>query len=119
MLRSPFITPHRVKVIFTGLLVLVALGYFAYLLYPTLRAPRIELWEPPGNISTHDAELLLQGRVKMGARLTVNQEGVYVDRDGNFSQPMYLASGLNVLEFTAEGKFGKKSRLIRYVVFKP
>ena len=114
-----YITPRHVTMFFSAFCMLGACGYFAWILFPVFQAPRLAL-EEPKDITTlaTTPEEELRGSVGDGARLTVNREEVYLDADGNFAQPLFLASGLNVIEFMAKGRFGRETRLTRYIILK-
>lgn len=113
-----YITPRHITVVFVALCSAGIIGYFSWLLLPVFRSPRLLLLEPARDGIVSTPELTLKGTLQDGARLTVNHEEVYVDADGNFRQPMFLASGLNIIEFTAEGRFGRKAKLTRYIIVK-
>ena len=102
-----------------GIAVLGVLSYFAWQTYPVFRAPRLAVLEPGKDMSVTDPRIMLRGSTDPGARLTVNREEVYVDGDGNYAQPMVLMSGLNVIDIAAEGRFGRKTKLTRYIIYQP
>lgn len=91
-------------------------GYLFFRLLPVFRAPQIVLSSPVLDINVADPMFALKGRVLGAVRLTADGEEVYVDGDGNFEAPMYLASGVNIINVAAEGRFGRKATITRYVV---
>lgn len=115
--RRPLITPNITLNIFIGIVILGILSYFAWQVYPVFRAPELMVFEPATDLYTANSNLMLRGNAESGARLTVNREEVYVDESGNFSQPLVLTSGVNVIDSTAEGRFGRRTRVTRYIIY--
>ncbi|MDP3962973.1 MAG: hypothetical protein Q8Q39_00570 [bacterium] len=113
------ITPRHIVLVAAGFIVCGFVGYFAYQLLPAFRAPKIVLEMPASDMTAETPNLIFRGRLQDGTRLMVNHDDVYVDGEGNFSQRMWLASGLNTLEIIAANKFGRQSKLTRYIVYNP
>jgi len=111
------VTPKRTRMIAIAGGVLLIAGFFAYQLTPVFRAPRLTLVEPQRNIVVLHPRLTLRGAVDGEARLTVNHEEVYVGEDGIFTQRAYLALGTNTFTVIAQGKFGRRAELTRYVTY--
>ena len=111
------ITPKHIVLASSLLVVAAFAGYFFYELLPVFRAPKIVLDAPSGDLIVEEPELTLRGHLEGGTRLQVNHEDVYVDEEGEFLQAVWLALGVNVIEMTAENKFGRQSKLVRYIIF--
>ncbi|MDO8557877.1 MAG: hypothetical protein Q7S09_01640 [bacterium] len=111
------ITPNRTVKVFFSAAIFLVLAYFAWQLYPIFRAPLLVIFEPDSFSTVSNAHIVLRGSTEQGARLTVNRQQVYVEESGNFSQPMLLASGVNVIDITAEGRFGRRTKVTRYVMY--
>src|SRR3989344_969674 len=113
-----FITPHRARIIGIAGVACLLVGYFFYQLLPVFRAPHITLLEPQRDSVVLNPRLTIRGAVSKEARLTINRQLLYVDGDGNFTQQVYLVSGINAFEVIAEGKFGRKTKLMKYVEYR-
>lgn len=112
------ITPNIAFKTISGIVVLGVVSYFVWLVLPIFRSPALMVFEPEGNNIVSGPDIMLRGATDAGTRLTVNREEVYVDENGNFSQPLALVSGVNIIEFTVEGRFGRKTKLTRYIILK-
>lgn len=112
------ITPRLATNTGIGLVVCLMLGYFTWQLSPVFRAPRLLLLVPKRDLIVADPEFFLAGGMDKNSTLTINHEDVYVDGDGNFSQQIYLTSGLNTMDITAESVFGRKTNITRYIILK-
>lgn len=78
-------------------------------------APTLELDAPKDKTVVGEPSLQIIGRTDRENRLTVNGRELTIDESGAVYEAIELQPGLNVLEFIAENKFGKKSTLIRYI----
>lgn len=124
--RRITITPRLTAAVASSLIVLAILGYFAYRLLPAFRKPQLIIEQPATNVVVTTPEFMVFGKVELGMRLassyverlTINRDEVYLDETGHFSQPVYLASGVNALEFIVESRFGRKTKVTRYIIYK-
>lgn len=62
--------------------------------------------------------MVVAGEVEPTAKLTINGQIVYVEKDGKFQQEINLSQGLNVIKIEAANRLGKKNSVIRQVVLK-
>jgi cytoskeleton protein RodZ len=108
-------TPKTIIVLVSLFLGVVAVGYVASQINSVLAPPLLELNEPGGDVTIQGNSFVLAGRAEVGADVTINEQIVLTDRNGQFSESLILSPGVNVIEVVAKNKFNKESRITRRV----
>ena len=115
--RSQFnITSQTVGKIFIIFICLLVGGYFFYQLSFLFEPPKIILLSPKNDLIIRDDKLEFIGKIKPYAYLTINNQEVYIDKEGNFKVELLLNQGLNTIELIAKNRLNKSVSLIRKVV---
>jgi len=112
------ITPKTFGIGMGILLFLLVAGYLAYQLHFLISPPSLSVFDPVQDSIAENSVLVVRGEVEMAARLTINDQMVYVDKDGSFKQEIILSQGLNIIRIEAANRFGKKNLVVRQVMFK-
>ncbi len=115
--RHAPINQRNFVLLIAAMVVAAIVGFFAYE-FKFLRAPGLEILEPPGDIATEATRYDLRGRTDPDADLTLNGRPLYSGGSGEFSERIYLFKGVNRLEFEAKNRYGKTTRVVRYIVVK-
>ncbi|PIQ69486.1 MAG: hypothetical protein COY22_02785 [Candidatus Tagabacteria bacterium CG_4_10_14_0_2_um_filter_40_13] len=90
--------------------------YFLYQVRWYLLGPEIVIDSPrPGEI-TNDSYLSVKGRAFNISSLSMNGRQIFTDERGVFSEGLLLARGYNIIEITANDKFGRISKEKREVI---
>ena len=116
--HGPLITP---KIFFLCLFGIFLFGFFIFLGFRLIHftgAPRVVLDAPMEEAVITEPVVSVKGVIEKESRLTVNGREIKIDENGNFDDEIQLASGLNTLEFQAENRFGKLTKITRHVVVK-
>ncbi|MBI3630745.1 MAG: helix-turn-helix domain-containing protein [Candidatus Sungbacteria bacterium] len=110
-----YVTPARTALGIGG----VALAGFLFLVGARLvdftSSPPLLLEEPSDGAVVRQPGIVVRGRTEKESKLTINGRELTIDASGGFGERLELQPGLNRLEFLAENRFGKTSRIIRYV----
>lgn len=61
--------------------------------------------------STGDEKLEIKGLIQPESKIWINDEEAIVDKDGNFSCPLFLKAGENPVKFRILNKFGREKRV--------
>ena len=105
---SLVITP-RTLVMF--LIVLSVGGAFFYL-YREFRSfaaePRLMILEPRDKSVFEASEVVIRGKTDKGARVSINNQPVFVAGEGEFSDKLILQPGLNTVTVVAVNRFDKE-----------
>jgi hypothetical protein len=84
-----------------------------------LSPPSLVLREPAQNdFVTEESLMIFKGQTEPGAKLTINGQQGYIDKDGNFEQTIGLVQGLNTISIEATNRFGKSSVEVRRIMLK-
>lgn len=105
-----------------GGLVIVIIGIFAvYGLYISrnfLKGPQILIETPRKGEIIHNAYIEIKGKAKNISHLSLNGKQIFTDTEGNFKQNLLLANGYNIIEISAQDKFGRGIKERREIVLK-
>ncbi len=100
--------------------VALAAGLFLAMLFVRLETfvgtPRLIIETPVDGMSIGEPRIALKGTTDREVYLTVNGFELTLDESGSFEGLLELLPGLNELEFIAKNRFGKTTKLTRYVV---
>jgi cytoskeletal protein RodZ len=108
-------TPKTIIVLVSLFLGLLAAGYVANQINSVLAPPYLELNEPEDGAAIQGNSLVVAGQVEVGADVTINQQIVLTDRNGQFTESLVLSPGVNTIEVIARNKFDRESRVVRRV----
>lgn len=108
-------TPKTIIVLVSLFLGVLAVGYVANQINSVLAPPYLELTEPEDGSTVEGSTLVVAGQVELGADVTINQQIVLTDRNGQFTESLVLSPGVNTIEVVARNKFDRESRVVRRV----
>lgn len=112
-----YFTPGRIRLLCSGIILLVFLLFFGSRLDTFLSFPEIIFDEPQENTTFIQEPIFrIKGKTERESRLTVNGREITIDERGNFNEEIELVAGLNILQFLVENRFGKKSEITRYAI---
>ena len=103
------VTPKIISLGLLGLFVLFVLGYLGYQVHAINQPPFIRIDEPQNGARITTSSLVVQGQTAPGTALSINEQQVFVDSEGNFKQPVSISPGEKVLRFIGKNTFGKES----------
>lgn len=119
-LKTPkfILTPKTISqsLIFSAILVIS--GYFFYQINFLLKPPKLILLSPKTDMIIKDDKIQFIGQVGPDVYLTINNQEVYIDKEGNFKEELILKNGLNFIELIAKNRFDKSASIIRKIIKK-
>ncbi len=98
------------KMITATIVILVALGGFYYLYREIGRfaaVPRLVVTNPIGDTAVESDTLTISGYTEQDAKLTINDQPVAVNDNGEFREDLILQGGLNTVTVASVNRFGK------------
>ncbi len=110
-----YITQRNFILALAGLILAAIAGFFAYE-FKFLRSPALMITDPGGDRIAGSRTVDVRGRTDPDADLTLNGRPLYSGETGEFSERLYLFNGVNRLEFESKNRYGKTTRITRYVV---
>lgn len=110
------LTPKMFRV---GFLVIFVLSFVAYLgveIFAFARPPKLLLFYPKTEFSLNEDSLLtIKGETSRDARVSLNGQELMVSPDGFFEASVYLPQGDHDLNFRVLSRYGRETKLTRYV----
>lgn len=117
-LRFSFLRFRSLTFIIAGCAFLLLVGYFGINLVRSYAPPGISFIDGGGDKEMSERVFMVLGKTHPEADLTMNGRIVYLNESGEFEERVLLAQGLNAFEFAAKNKFGKITKVIRYIIRK-
>lgn len=117
-MTSVFNSPLRI-IKFLGAVLLIAAmgGYVLYQANDLLNGPSVTLSVPENGASVKHALVTVSGNAANVSFLHLNGRQIYVDSSGKFTEQLLLSEGYNIIEVSAEGRFGKTVSERHEIVF--
>lgn len=108
-ISSLVITPRLLVIVMIFLLVGGSFFYLFREFQAFAGAPRLIILSPAENATTIETdEIIVQGKTDKGARVSINNQSVFVGGDGEFSDKLILQAGLNTVTVVAINRFDKE-----------
>jgi len=115
--RQPFIFTTKTLIQITAVTVFLIIGIFAYLQINLFsQIPKLDISEPADFTQVAVNKIDIKGKTDPDNTIFVNNQPLTTDKNGNFSAPVQLQSGYNIVKITAENKIGKKITATKVVV---
>lgn len=102
-----FWTPRRTFLTSIGLVLLLVMSYLSFEYYKFVSPPALEIKKPENNQNIISSDIQIEGRTTTDAALTVNNQPVTVDQDGNFASVIKINSSTDRLIFRAVSRSGR------------
>lgn len=108
-----FVVTSRSLVV--GGIFLLVFGAFFYL-YQEFKSfaaePQLIVLEPQNGAVVEGQEITVRGKTDTGAEVTLNDQSVFVDREGVFSDTLVLRSGINTIVVRTLNRFEKEKSVV-------
>jgi transcriptional regulator with XRE-family HTH domain len=95
---------------------LVCITYLGYCLVEIISPPELLIISPKENFITNKKNVDIHGQTEAEAEVTINDEAVFIDANGNFEKKINLKDGLNTISIVAQKKYSRKNNIIRNIV---
>lgn len=116
-IKTLVISPKKiVLIIFIAFLILVGLYFYREIRF-LIKAPKLEVSQPPTDITVTEENFEIIGKTESTAYLTVNDQEVYIDKEGNFRSQINLSQGINTIKIEAKNRFNKANQIIRRIIY--
>lgn len=108
--------PRIIKNLIIFFAVLICLTYLGYYIKNIIEAPTLIISSPTDNIKLNANFVNIQGSTEPEANVTINNQEVLIDPQGNFVQKINLSNGLNTISIIAQKKYSKKNIVIKRIL---
>lgn len=103
---------HKLKIIGIVLLLLVIAGYSVYSARSLLQGPILVISEPLDGATISTSTVIIRGVAKNAKTLTLNDQPILIDEQGNFGEIRLLEKGINVYKVFIKDKFDREHQEI-------
>lgn len=110
------ITPRGFAWFFVIVILAAVSIYFWYELDLFKGPPQVDLENPHQDLKTEQDFILFSGKVSKQAELSINNQPIWTNENGEFSQEVPLQEGLNTIYLVATNKLGKERAIIRNII---
>jgi len=110
-----WLTPRLVIIVASVLVFLVAFGYVASQISSVLTPPKLAIAEPVNDQTVSGNSIVVAGDAEIGSDVFINDQAVFLDKNGQFNENVILSEGLNTIEIKAKNKFNKVSTVTRKI----
>lgn len=110
------VTPKMASFFLSALVVLIGFVYFYLEVDSFSKEPNLSIENSNFNSVIRDSSLEIKGKTDFENKITINNQPVYVDENGNFQERIGLQNGLNEIIIEAFNKFDNTSEKVINVV---
>jgi len=105
-----------IKIYLIGLVVLSIFLYIGFSIKRVLFTSDLEILNPPKDLLTTNSNLMIIGRVDLGADVFINDQHIEQVNEGNFEQEVKLSPGLNTIKISAKKKYSQEKIIFRQII---
>lgn len=109
------ITPRTGALIVMGVILLATFGYLFRELRSFVAEPHLVITSPASGLVTIESSLTIVGKTDRGAQVTLNNEPVFVNNEGDFQENLTLQPGPNTIRILATNRFDKIKEVTLFV----
>lgn len=80
-------------------------------------APSLQISSPESDIVWKEKDIEIAGISSGDSQISINGQTIYSDEEGKFEEKIILREGLNTIKITAENRLGKKTEVVRNVIY--
>jgi cytoskeletal protein RodZ len=116
--KKVILTPAR---LFGFCVTVIILCFFAYLWVEYrqfIGAPTLTLASPQDQQTIDIPAVVVEGETDPEARVTINNQEVFVDKSGHFKEEVKLSSSSNIVSIVSTSRFGQSTKVNRSVFVK-
>jgi|SRR3989338_5289336 len=113
-----FVTPSR---LIGAVIAVIVLGFFTYLWFEYRQfvgSPKLDVTSPVQGQTVEMTSISVEGSTDPEVHVTVNEQEVGTDNNGNFKEEIKLSSSVNTVTVVATSKFGQSTKVERTVYIK-
>lgn len=108
-----------IRVLFTSLFVFILLGYGGFQAHKIITGPTIKLEDSFHETVTGSNKINLRGIAANVAFISLNDNPIFIDEKGSFSENLLLYPGYNIIKLYGKDKFGKTLTKLVEITYKP
>ncbi len=110
--------PQLLRSLVLSAVTLLLIGYLGVQVKKSIEPPALSISSPPDGFVATNETLLVQGSTEHEAQVSINGQDIVTDGNGQFTEQLYLSSGVNTIVVTAKKKHGKATTETRHVILR-
>lgn len=110
------ITPRILRLAIIIIIILSLFGYLWYEFSGLSRPPKLVIFEPQSDRTIPGETIIIVGQTDSDATLSINDQFIYIDPQGRFSEKIGLQNGLNIIKIKARNRLGRENVIERKIV---
>jgi|GEM_PF-2923115 len=115
--KPKFVFTSKNLIQILALTIIIAIGTFTYLqINHFSQIPKLDVIEPADFTQVAVNKIEVKGKTDPENLIYINDQALTTDKNGNFSAPIQLQSGYNIIKITAENKIGKSITATKVIV---
>lgn len=112
----PIITPRTITITLVSLLLLFAGIFSYYQINHFIQTPKLTVNQPPDYTEVSVNKIDISGQTDPDNIIYINNQPLTTDKNGNFSAPIQLKEGYNIINVTAKNKIGKSITATKVII---
>lgn len=108
----------RIRNILIALILILFTTYFFYEVSGLIYGFSVQIFYPNDGDVLSTTHITVSGQVNNASFIFLNGRNIFTDEEGIFQEDLILAPGINIIELSAEDKFGRIVKEKRQVVVK-
>jgi len=100
-------TKLLLKIFVSVIVISGVIGYSYYQARDFLTGPSLTILSPQNGATVTDALVNIEGLAKNISAIALNDRPIFVDEEGVFKEQLLLLPGYNIMELTAQDRFGR------------
>jgi len=100
-------SPKLTFVVGIGILILFVLSYLGFEYIKFIKSPELEINSPKNNEIITDTKVRVSGKTTTDVGLTINNQPIILDQEGNFVTEIQITKNTKELKFIATSRSGK------------
>jgi len=100
------------------LFVLAVLSYGLFQARNLIQGPIITIHSPQNGTTVNNALVEISGEAKNISGITLNDQHIFVDEEGNFREQLLLSYGYTIMTIEASDRFGRETKQTLELVYK-
>lgn len=115
--KNKFIITSKQLIQIFAISIILLIGVFAYWqINHFSQTPKLDIIEPADYTQVAVNKIDIKGKTDPDNIIYINNQPLTTDKNGNFSAPIQLQSGYNIIKITAENKIGKTITATKVIV---
>ncbi len=114
------IKPLKKRMLIFGTAAILVVIYFVWQIDNLLGMPKIDIVSPAfPTVIVSEPDFNLRGKVDGRDKLTINNEEIFIGKDGWFEKEISFQPGVNTVEFKAKRLLGREVKVVRQIIYQP